>query len=103
MQHNDETGNPCAFGEACRRHFPHPEDWIDCEPREVNYEKLRRELIALGISGVRDYSVVGMSETGAFTGCYSWDASAPEGIYQHITLSDEDKARVRAAIVAHVV
>ena len=101
MFHLDETGNPCPMGDACRVHYPHPEDWVGCPEKVVNCAQLETELNVLGIAGVH-FHINGMAATGIFTGCYPWDNTETPGTFKHISIKDTDKVRVRAVVAAHI-
>jgi hypothetical protein len=72
---------------------------IKVTSKKVTRDKLITELETLAIPNVRTFSVIGAGDE--CSGVYAWDANAPVGEYQHITLSDAEKQRVADAVAAH--
>lgn len=68
-------------------------------PKACDAPKLTSELVALALAGVRGYTLVGPA--GLCAGVYAWDASAPEGTFEHLTLDETATEQVLACIAAH--
>ncbi len=66
-------------------------------PRVVVEDRLKLELMALGIAGVKAYALLG--KPGWCEAVYAW--AGPEGVFEHAALSEADKQRIRNAIALH--